>query len=397
MPRRSRRALMLGVLLGAASIAVALLALSAFDHVLGIVSPELALPPHERVHYRTAEFDYEVDTNSWGFRDREFGARRGADHRVLALGDSFTYGWGVALADTWVKVLEQNLRGRGLSVEVANLGVPGADPNKYAEIAARAVPALEPDLVIVGVLQGDDLAQMSGYEGTECVPPRPSSLRALVQRAFPNLSERVRPSPLGEAVSAEWKREATQEVDRATPLERQRFQGIAAPAQRAFLDGQLNPMILMTALRSPDFFMVTMQPGPRRQVLIDRMAACLQRIRSLAAANGARVVVLSVPHAPYASRRGFESARALGLQLDESVQRSHEMDEAIRQAATAAGLPFVSATDRFRAAPPDPLLFYEFDTHLTPAGHRLFADSITPAIGDAVRASAPLTQHASHP
>ena len=153
--------------------------------------------------------------------------------------------------------------------------------------------------MIVGVLQGDDLAQMSGYEGRECVPPHPTSLGGLVQSAFPNLSERARPKPMGEAVAAEWKREAAEEIDRATPAERERFQAIDPRAQRAFLGGQLNPMILMTALRSP--------------------------------------------------------------------------------------------------APPDPLLFFELDTNLTPAGHRLFADSITPAIGDAVRVSGPMTQHASHP
>jgi len=50
---------------------------------------------------------------------------------------------------------------------------------------------------------------------------------------------------MGEAVAAEWKREAAEEIDRATPAERERFQAIDPRAQRAFLGGQLNPMILM--------------------------------------------------------------------------------------------------------------------------------------------------------
>ncbi len=50
--------------------------------------------------------------------------------------------------------------GAGIDVDVANLGLPGGSPIDYANIAARAVPTLKPDLVLVGVLQGDDLSQL---------------------------------------------------------------------------------------------------------------------------------------------------------------------------------------------------------------------------------------------
>ena len=79
---------------------------------------------------------------------------------MLAIGDSFTFGWGVSLEESWPKVLEATLRQAGVAVEVANLGFPGGSPVDYANIATRAVPALQPDLVLVAVLQGDDLGQL---------------------------------------------------------------------------------------------------------------------------------------------------------------------------------------------------------------------------------------------
>jgi hypothetical protein len=100
--------------------------------------------------------------------------------------------------------------------------------------------------------------------------------------------------------------------------------------------------------------------------------------------NGARVMAVAVPFGAYVARRNFETRRLLGFQLDESVLTSNEMDEAIRLAAMAAGIPFVTVTEQFRKARPKPALFFELDGHLTASGHRLLADSITPAIREAL-------------
>src|SRR5439155_4351271 len=59
--------------------------------------------------------DRSVHTNTLGFRDREFSPYSApATLRVLALGDSQTFGNGLDLADTWPKQLEgmlQNVNG----------------------------------------------------------------------------------------------------------------------------------------------------------------------------------------------------------------------------------------------------------------------------------------------
>jgi hypothetical protein len=146
--------------------ATALLAIVAVDRIAGFVvtSPTstggLIFHPRSTATYHTSEFNFTATTNALGFRDHEFAEPRTPACRVIAIGDSFTFGWGVSLDDSWPKALETGLRGAGIDVDVANLGFPGGSPIDYANIAARAVPTLKPDLVLVGVLQGDDLSQL---------------------------------------------------------------------------------------------------------------------------------------------------------------------------------------------------------------------------------------------
>lgn len=139
------------------------------DHLVlpGLVnnrtSHGLLFPPGSEFPYQTPEFSHTAKINSLGFRDREWATdKKEATTRIVAIGDSFTFGMGVELDRTWTKVLEQRLKARGFDVEIANLGRPGAHPASYAEVAQKAVPLLKPDVLLVAVLQGDDLAQTIG-------------------------------------------------------------------------------------------------------------------------------------------------------------------------------------------------------------------------------------------
>jgi hypothetical protein len=349
----------------------------------------LVFPPRQRITYRTPEFVYEVETNSLGFRDREFSTARSSAYRIVALGDSFTYGWGVAAGESWPKRLEANLDTLKVPVEIANLGVPGAGPADYAHIAQRAIPMLRPDLVIVGVLQGDDLAQLAEYDSTKCAPHPEESWRSYLRHQLPNLSQLVSPREAPgrlTSVTTEWQHQVQRILERASEQERKRFEGLDPSLRDAFRHGELNPPVLAASFKHPSYFMETMVPGPARQSLIDNMASCLTKIKSLAEERGAEAVVVAVPFGAYVARRNFEIRRKLGFQLDESALTSGEMDEAIRLAASQAGLVFISVTAQFRATRPEPPLFFEFDGHLTAQGHRLLADSIAGAIRERLRA-----------
>lgn len=174
-PSRSR-----GLLFGAVAVGgVLLLLLPVAEIVVRIVRPQ-TLPsqqvlqgavlkgmyvPDESAGYRLAPnfagrlekagIVTEFSTNSLGMRGQEPGATTAA--RILVLGDSYVFGWGVAQGEEWIEVVERELNAQlgERSVEGWNGGVNG-----YGTIGAlaqlrRIGPELRPDLVLLGFFAND--------------------------------------------------------------------------------------------------------------------------------------------------------------------------------------------------------------------------------------------------
>jgi lysophospholipase L1-like esterase len=349
----------------------------------------LLFPPHSRVSYETIDFSFTAIVNSLGFRDREFGVRKTAALRVLAIGDSYTYGWGVALEESWPKVLEANLVRNGTDVEVLNLGSPGASPANYADVAEAAIPLLRPDLVIVAMLQGDDLEQMarvSGGDGT--VPDRKQELENFAQRTarllYPNLLHfrrvlRSRGTPVYN-VTSEWKHEAGTILAELDTAQIRRYRGLDAAVRTAFERGRLNPSLMHSALANPGMWLDTADPE-RMDVrrLEDSAALHLRRIKTTADRNGAKVIVVSVPMGHYVDRAVWEQRKGYGFIMMDKMLVDDAADVEIMKTAELAGLRAFTVTSQFRAQH-DARLYFRFDTHLDVAGHRFFADQITPVI-----------------
>jgi hypothetical protein len=101
--------------------------------IVGRASGLLELQPSTTRFSATKGYELTPDhanINSHGLRDEEFSLAKPADRfRILALGDSFTYGHGVRSEETYVKQLEamlnHKLGNRGIRYEVLNAGVPG--------------------------------------------------------------------------------------------------------------------------------------------------------------------------------------------------------------------------------------------------------------------------------
>ncbi len=86
----------------------------------------------------------------------DFPPKRPGIFRIIALGDSLTYGYGIDERDTYPKVLDTLLNDT-FRVEVLNLGVSGAQSEDIYKILQRKVPDLQPDLVIYGMCLNDFL------------------------------------------------------------------------------------------------------------------------------------------------------------------------------------------------------------------------------------------------
>jgi lysophospholipase L1-like esterase len=96
--------------------------------------------------------------NRWGLRDHDFALeKQPGEYRIVAIGDSFTFGVGAQLDDCWTEVLERTLKAqRGGPVEVINAGfASGHHPGMYEPWIAKDGVRLQPDVLIVGFCLND--------------------------------------------------------------------------------------------------------------------------------------------------------------------------------------------------------------------------------------------------
>lgn len=99
-----------------------------------------------------------VNINSAGYRDREYQLPKPAGGvRIMMLGDSLTFGWGVKVEDTFADQLEKMLnKGAGEGkFEVINTGV--GNYNTYMEVAAfmRNGSKYNPDIIVLNYFIND--------------------------------------------------------------------------------------------------------------------------------------------------------------------------------------------------------------------------------------------------
>ena len=394
---------MKNLLLAVVSLVLALVLSVVADRVLGaFVSPpvaegqmELIFPPGSEQTFATGEFTYTARTNSLGLRNHEIGPKESGICRIVAIGDSFTYGWGVEIEQTWLKLLEANLRDAGVDAETINVGKPGTGPPFYAEISERAIPLFEPDIVIVAMLQGNDLAAA----GPETGETSTGSLFAAVRALYPNATRWVlrkrserdleanrQPlSPPRKSTAEDnrrWQANTAKEfLDKMEPEHRARYDAFEDAVKEAFLAGNLNPYMIDLAMKSPNFYTSPLNlDDPWILTCVERMAARLGHIKKIANNYGARVIVLSVPHGPYVNYNEVRNIQRVGYEGDDSMVASGAPDDGIRMACERAGVPFHEVTAAFRERADDTGLYYELDEHFTPAGHKLYADSITPIL-----------------
>lgn len=102
--------------------------------------------------------DKTVHINSAGIRDKEYsGHAKNGIYRILALGDSQTFGNGLELVDTWPKQLETLLNDNSIDIryEIINSGLPGSDTWQHEIIHQRMTSRYHPDAVILAFYAND--------------------------------------------------------------------------------------------------------------------------------------------------------------------------------------------------------------------------------------------------
>lgn len=292
--------------------------------------------PHEGVnHVHKPDFEGRwdgtwYDINSRGWRGPEFEPTFGPEElRVVALGDSCTFGKGVNEDETWPRVLEQLLNEElddGRHAIVANLGVNGYSSRDYEFVFNEQGAEVLPNIVVLGYNLNDfpnlikrvDRAVFQGQK----------SLRA-------KIPWRLREN-LGQYALYRWMRSTYYHMNRERDW------------------SKLEQLAKEVADHGPKFD-ERFQPEAER----------LQRIVDAAHEVGAEVVIFLFP---------YESMVYLDSYSTLPVDRVREISEQL-------DVTFVSLADTFREAarqtdPPKPLFLRGDRYHPNPDGYRIVAENL---------------------
>jgi hypothetical protein len=119
--------------------------------------------PNQQGQFTHPDFSVAVQINSQGLRDREHDLRRSDKKRMMILGDSFGWGFGVEQEDRFSEILER----RQPDWEIINASVSGySTDQEYLFVKDRGV-AYRPDIVLLLVhdsdFSGNDSSVQYGY------------------------------------------------------------------------------------------------------------------------------------------------------------------------------------------------------------------------------------------
>jgi lysophospholipase L1-like esterase len=114
----------------------------------GIISPQANAEERYLQAGGQRSLTFQFDTNEHRLRGGPLPEPREGVPRVVVIGGSVTFGWGVADDEPWPTQLEELLAERGHEVQVINGAMPGVWSPTSLLWCQRVAPELEPDLLI---------------------------------------------------------------------------------------------------------------------------------------------------------------------------------------------------------------------------------------------------------
>ena len=143
----------------------------------------------------------EVQINEFGLRERAEirpGNKAEGERRIVCIGDSFTFGWGIPVEQCWVRKLEEDLRTSHGDVRTVNCGASGALTVDEYEFGLRTrFGQFQPDVVIVSIYLNDLIPS----HGLCVLGAQPKQTGYLLLDYFRAAAS---PSPLALDPSADW-------------------------------------------------------------------------------------------------------------------------------------------------------------------------------------------------
>lgn len=282
---------------------------------------------------------------------------RGRALRVAALGDSFTFGLGVPDGAPWPERLEEVLRNRHGTEDLAvlNAGVVSYSPYLEHLLFERVVAEYEPRLVLVMLDAGDigdDHAYASDAERVDGRVVFPTGVHPLEAFRYHGPLWQLA-APLRLALGHPWARLSSTDAEPS----------LAARAPVKIGDTE-----------ETNAYFVYRHPLEETRPYFENTLAALRALGDAVRGRGARLVVFVAPrYHHWSTRESPRNWERFRYALDEPYQ--YEYFRFFEEAASRVDFPILSLLPAFRASEEFPLVF-EDDPHWNERGHAFVARTL---------------------
>jgi lysophospholipase L1-like esterase len=349
----------------------------------------LIFEPNSQARYQTTEFDYLAKINSLGLRDREVNIKKGNMYRILCFGDSWTFGFGVNIENSWPKKLEQFFHEKEINnIEVINCGQGGQYTTTYKINMSKAVPLLKPDLVLVGVLQLDDLSQL--YENNYEISSSASILdiqsisnkakdviQTYLKASFVNILTMTgdkTSKPI--EIKLSWKASANNMISGFNHIQKLRFYTLEDSVQKLFKSGNLNPSLLSYYIYFPDKCTIFNNPNhPATKFAIKEMDKDVKDMKAICQNNNCNLIFINLPEDTFTGNKDIRTPRDRDV-LNPYFEKNNKIDSIYHSIATSNCLPYIQLTEYFLSLEHNTKYFFLYDGHPNEKGYEEIANYI---------------------
>lgn len=332
------------------------------------------VPNKQGVHRsELGEFRTQISVNSLGLRDREISLVKPiGQRRILLLGDSFLAALEVRLEDSVAYRLESRLNGTAESPvpnRVVNAGHGSYSPIlEYLFLKTQGL-RLSPDAIILSFAM-NDVTEDFRYGQSADFDADGLPLRVLppVVRE-PEGKLPVPLKPILQKYSAFYK------------VIRNRYHTLRSWLSEESLNTMESQRPLRTHdLRTDPFAIFKIDYSIEEEKAWLDTEKYLAAIVKIARTHSLPIIIVVIPEPPQINSWEWQSGKQIwGYGSDEIIDFP-AMQERMRTIGERLGVPVIDPTLAFRNASGPSRIFFDFDGHLTPYGHGVFADVLFDAI-----------------
>lgn len=299
-----------------------------------------------------------ISINDDGFRE----TTKPAGHKILAVGDSFTFGWGVDHDRTWVKLLE-----RSIGEPIYNMGMQDSSPKQEFLLLEHVIDSQKLDfrggLLLWMIFEGNDLE--GSYDELHPVQKPPSLFGRLFKDTIIETLWSIPAKVRQESVVARF-RDGRAEFSGLESEDRTKkhyaIDGIPSPFP-LYVSHRFGPKLFIPEqLRGAQRSKQDVESHPNRLPL----QKTFEQMKSLAQRAGFQVVVIIAP----------SDVRLYGAEFEDfpSLSDTSHFNILIAQLAGRHGFEIVDLQELLRPYAMKELLHFRDDDHWNEQGHVAVAD-----------------------